>query len=64
MYTYTPKNYEHLLGTTGFSDPLLKNHFALYEGYVKNTNILIEKLTALATEGKRGTPEYAEFNTF
>jgi Fe-Mn family superoxide dismutase len=57
---FTPKNYEHLLGTAGFSDTLLKNHFALYEGYVKNTNGILEKLESLAKEDKRATPEYAE----
>lgn len=57
---YTAKNYEKLLGTAGFSDTLLKNHFTLYEGYVKNTNGTLEKLEALAKEGKRGTAEYAE----
>ncbi len=58
---YTVKNYEHLLGTVGFSDALLKNHFTLYEGYVKNTNGLIEKLGVLAKEGKFATPEYFEY---
>jgi len=57
---YSPKNFEHLLGTPGFSDALLKNHFTLYEGYVKNTNTVLEKLEALAKEDKRATPEYAE----
>jgi Fe-Mn family superoxide dismutase len=57
---YTAKNYEALLGTAGFSDALLKNHFTLYEGYVKNTNTALEKLQALAKEDKRATPEYAE----
>ena len=37
---YSAKNYSHLLGLAGFSDTLLNNHFALYEGYVKNTNAL------------------------
>lgn len=57
---YTPKNFEHLIGTPGFSDALLKNHFTLYEGYVKNTNSVLEKLETLAKEDKRATPEYAE----
>ena len=38
MTTYTPKDFTALLGTEGFSDTLLTNHFTLYEGYVKNTN--------------------------
>ena len=54
------KNYEHLLGTPGFSDALLKNHFGLYEGYVKNTNVLVEKLDGFVTSGAYGTPEYNE----
>ena len=57
---FSPKNYEHLLGTAGFTDALLKNHFGLYEGYVKNTNALIEKLDTLSKSGTYGTPEYNE----
>ena len=57
---YTAKTYEHLLGTPGFSDALLKNHFTLYEGYVKNTNTILTNLETLAKDGKRATPEYAE----
>lgn len=41
---YEPKDYSHLLGTTGFSDDLLNNHFKLYQGYVKNTNSADEAL--------------------
>ena len=58
--TYTPKNYDHLLGLTGFSDQLLKNHFTLYQGYVANTNKVADTLNAFLKEGKTGTPEYAE----
>ena len=55
---YTAENFERLLGLPGMSDVLLKNHFTLYEGYVKNTNSLIEILRS----GKHapGTPEYNE----
>ena len=60
MAIYEAKNFEHLLGTPGFSDQLLKNHFTLYQGYVTNTNKLAEKLYEMAKEGKVGTPEYAE----
>jgi len=56
---YEPKNFEHLLGTKGFSDQLLKNHFTLYQGYVTNTNKLAEALNILLKEGKTG-PDYAE----
>lgn len=57
---YTPKDYSSLLGMPGFSDTLLKNHFTLYQGYVNNTNKLIEVLETLAREAKTGTPEFAE----
>lgn len=57
---YEAKNFEHLLGTKGLSDQLLKNHFALYQGYVTNTNKLADTLNAMLKEGKAGTPEYSE----
>ncbi len=49
--TYEPKLYTHLLGMSGFSDDLLKNHFALYEGYVKNTQALQDKIHGLTGAG-------------
>ncbi len=57
---YEAKNFEHLLGTKGLSDQLLKNHFALYQGYITNTNKLADTLNAMLKEGKAGTPEYSE----
>ena len=57
---YDPINFDHLIGTKGFSDTLLKNHFTLYQGYVTNTNKLIDILKAMIKEGKISTPEYAE----
>lgn len=57
---YTAKKFDHLLGLAGFSDTLLTNHFTLYEGYVKNTNLLSEKLKALMESGETATPEFAE----
>lgn len=58
--TYEAKNFDKLLGTKGFSDQLLKNHFTLYQGYVTNTNKVADSLSAMAREGKIATPEYAE----
>lgn len=55
---YEPKDFSHLLGLSGFSDTLLNNHFTLYQGYVKNTNTLIEKFKTLEV----GTPEYGELH--
>lgn len=57
---YEAEKFDRLLGTAGFSDQLLKNHFTLYEGYVKNTNTLAERLTQLLHEEKQMSPEYSE----
>ncbi len=57
---YAPQNFDRLIGTPGFSDTLLKNHFTLYQGYVTNTNKLSDKLSALSKEGKGAEPEFAE----
>jgi Fe-Mn family superoxide dismutase len=57
---YSAKEYGRLIGTPGFSDALLKNHFTLYQGYVTNTNKELELLGQLLTERKTATPEYAE----
>lgn len=57
---YTPKDYSKLIGIEGFSETLLKNHFALYQGYVTNTNKMLDTLDAMLKEGKTGIPEFAE----
>ena len=57
---YEAKNFDYLLGLTGFSDRLLKNHFTLYQGYVINTNKLIELMMSMVKENKANTPEFAE----
>ena len=57
---YTAKDYSNLIGMEGFSETLLKNHFTLYQGYVTNTNKLMDLLAAMLKEGKVATPEYSE----
>jgi Fe-Mn family superoxide dismutase len=57
---YTAQDFKRLIGMPGFSEILLRNHFTLYEGYVKNVNTFSEKLAALRADGKTATPEYAE----
>ena len=57
---YQAKDYSSLIGMAGFSETLLKNHFTLYQGYVTNTNKLMDTLAAMLKEGKTATPEYAE----
>ncbi len=53
---YEAKKFDNLLSLNGFSDIMLKNHFSLYEGYVKNVNSLNELFKTL----KAGSPEYNE----
>ena len=50
---YTAKDFSVLLGIRGMSDTLLNNHFTLYQGYVTNTNKLME----LMKDKESGTPE-------
>lgn len=58
---YTPKKWD-LAELKGISDATLETHFSLYEGYVKNTNLLNERLAAMRQAGNAsGTdPAYAE----
>ena len=57
----TPKKWE-LSGLQGISDATLETHFTLYEGYVKNTNLLYERLGEMRSAGKvsGADPAYAE----
>lgn len=57
---YEAKSYDHLLGAPGFSDQLLKNHFTLYQGYVKNVNTIVTEREQLLRDEKGATPQYAE----
>jgi len=57
---YQAKNYDGIVGMEGFSDTLLKNHFTLYQGYVTNTNKVMDTLGQMMKEGQTGNPEYAE----
>ncbi len=59
---YEIKNFDSLIGLYGFSDNLLKNHFALYQGYVNNFNKLNDILIDLEKSDKFATPEYSELN--
>ena len=60
--TYAAKDYAKLLGMPGFSETLLKNHFTLYQGYVTNTNKVLDTLAAMLKEGKVATPPSPEYS--
>lgn len=56
------KDYSYLLGTLeGFSDELLKQHFELYNGYVKSVNEINEKISSLTQ--KKGNPSYSQYRS-
>jgi superoxide dismutase, Fe-Mn family len=57
---YAPRDFSKLKGMPGFSDKLLDMHFSLYQGYVKNTNLLLEQLRQLVAQNQTGSPVYAE----
>ena len=61
---YQPKNYDNLIGIQGLSEPLLKNHFTLYQGYVANFNKLNDILVAMEFEngGTLGALRVYEWN--
>ncbi len=56
---YTAKNFDGLLGKiNGLDDALLKMHFKLYQGYVNNTNAILQRLQELTEKGQNKTPEF------
>lgn len=57
---YEAHDYSSILGMQGISDATLQHHFKLYQGYVKNTNTLLEHTSQLLRDGKGMTPEFAE----
>ena len=59
---YKAKNFDSLLGTDGFSETLLQNHFKLYQGYVTNTNKVADELESLLKDKNTGSPAYGEIS--
>jgi Fe-Mn family superoxide dismutase len=59
---YTPRDFSRVRGLAGISDAQIAEHLKLYEGYVKRTNTLTEKLQAMCNEGKASgaDPVFAE----
>ena len=49
---YTAKDYAKLIGMAGFSETLLNNHFTLYQGYVTNTNKVLDILGQMLKDGR------------
>src|ERR671916_1273570 len=60
--TYQPRQFD-LSGLNGISDKTLEMHFKLYEGYVKETNRLTEKISEYLKDAKvdqEEMPAYSE----
>ena len=59
---YPEVDFSKVRGLSGISDNQIAEHLKLYAGYVKRTNALTEKLSALCNEGKAtgADPVYAE----
>jgi Fe-Mn family superoxide dismutase len=60
--SYTARQF-NLSGLSGISDKTLEIHFKLYEGYVKETNKLTEKIAEFLADGKvdqEEMPAYSE----
>jgi Fe-Mn family superoxide dismutase len=57
---YSAKNFDDLIGKVpGLNDDLLKMHFKLYQGYVTNSNSLLQKIAVLNAKGDNRSPEFA-----
>jgi superoxide dismutase, Fe-Mn family len=52
--TYTARKF-NLPALTGLSEKQIKVHLALYEGYVKNVNLILETLKGYAAYGDKAT---------
>src|ERR687890_1390920 len=62
LVNYEPRQFD-LSGLEGISDKTLEMHFKLYEGYVKETNKLTEKIAEFLRDGKvdqEEMPAYSE----
>ena len=60
--SYTTQTF-NLSGLKGISDKTLEMHFKLYDGYVKQTNLLNEQIAKILEDGKidqEETPAYSE----
>jgi len=60
-FSYKARSW-NLSGLKGISDKTLEMHFKLYEGYVKNTNLLREQIAEISSRGKPTglDPRFAE----
>ena len=60
--SYKPRQF-NLSGLNGISDQTLEMHFKLYEGYVKETNNLTEKISQFISDGKVDQEEMPAYSS-
>lgn len=60
LASYQPRTWPALRGLHGISDHTLEVHFGLYEGYVKNVNLLNEQRAEFGIGGEQGKLAFAE----
>ncbi|MCP5404722.1 MAG: superoxide dismutase [Pseudomonadaceae bacterium] len=60
MTIYTARTEFKPKGLVGISDKQVDEHWKLYEGYVNQTNALIEQLKEMREGGEAGSPLYAD----
>jgi Fe-Mn family superoxide dismutase len=58
MIEHATRDFTSLGGLRGIPDPLVEAHLKLYAGYVKNLNLLRQRLAGTAP----GTPEFSEMH--
>src|SRR5258708_20525154 len=61
MDSYKARQF-NLSNLKGISDETLEMHFKLYEGYVKETNKLNEKIAEFVKDAKVDQDEFAEYS--
>src|SRR5258707_4031918 len=59
--SYTAREF-NLTNRTGIPDQTLEMHFKLYEGYVKETNKLNDKIAEFVKDAKVDQDEFAEYS--
>jgi Fe-Mn family superoxide dismutase len=59
---YSARDFSGVRGLSGISDGQIQEHLKLYEGYVKRTNALTERLQGICNDGKASgaDPVFAE----
>ncbi|HEY4513465.1 MAG TPA: Fe-Mn family superoxide dismutase [Candidatus Paceibacterota bacterium] len=59
MKTFTPKTF-NIAKLKGISEKTVADHLKLYEGYVKNTNLILQKIEDLSKDSEKNAYELAE----